>query len=417
MLRRIACLTFGIVASAAPGFSLSQTPTQTTPPAKPAAQVTPATGAGQTATMSVTANLVNLPVTVRDKKGNLVTNLTKADFTLSVDGHAQVIKYFDRDQNLPLTVGLLVDVSQSQRTVLDEEETASSTFLDQMLTTPTDRAFLVQFAREVELLQDLTNSRPKLQAGIKELGTPNPNEHSHNDDDDNNNSNSNGNGNNNGSGNGNGNNGGYQRRGGTALYDAVYLSSNELLKKQQGRKAIIILSDGVDRNSKETLNAAIEAAQRSDTIIYAIYFKGEEHRSNGGGYPGGRSGGYPGGGYPGGGYPGGGYPGGGYPGGGGGYPGGRNGGNRGGQQPVNDIDGKRILQQMVDETGGRLFEAKKGRIADDFAQIAEELRSQYRLGYTPDSAITGDGYHQVDLRITTQKNDKVQTRDGYYSGK
>lgn len=382
------------------GFALAGAVTgQTTVPPKatPAApaQVTPAAGAGQTPTISVTANLVNLPVTVRDKKGNLVTNLTAADFTLSVDGHAQTIRYFDRDQNLPLTVGLLVDTSQSQRTVLDEEETASSTFLDQMLTTPADRAFLVQFAREVELLQDLTNSRPKLQAGIKEIGTPNPNEHAHNDDDDASGSN----------GNGNGNNGGHGRGGGTTLYDAVYLSSNELLKKQQGRKAIIILSDGVDRNSKETLNAAIEAAQRSDTIIYAIYFKGEERHDNGG-FPGGRSGG---------GYPGGG---GGYPGGGGGYPGGgRNGGNRGGQQPVNDIDGKRILQQMVDETGGRLFEAKKGRIADDFSQIAEELRSQYRLGYTPDATITGDGYHQVDLRIPAQKNDKVQTRDGYYSGK
>jgi VWFA-related protein len=407
MFPRIARNVFGLAALAAPLAGFAQTTPPAPPPDKPAAQVTPAAGAGQTPTMSVTANLVNLPVTVRDKKGALVTNLTKADFTLSVDGHAQTIRYFDRDQNLPLTVGLLVDVSQSQRTVLDEEESASSTFLDQMLTTPTDRAFLVQFAREVELLQDLTNSRPKLQAGIKELGTPNPNERQHNDDEDNNSSNGSGNGN----GNGNGNNGGYQRHGGTTLYDAVYLSSNELLKKQQGRKAIVILSDGVDRNSKETLNAAIEAAQRADTIVYAIYFKGEEHHDNGGGFPGGRSGGgYPGGG---GGYPGGGggYPGGGYPG------GGRNGGSRGGQQPVNDIDGKRILQQIVDETGGRLFEAKKGRIADDFSQIAEELRSQYRLGYTPDSTITGEGYHQVDLKIATQKNLKVQTRDGYYTGK
>jgi len=345
----------------------------------------------KTPTLSLTANLVNLPVVVRDKKGAIVTTLTKADFTLSVDGHAQSIRYFDRDHNLPLTMGLLVDTSQSQRSVLDEERTASSAFLDQMLQAPADRpadrAFLVQFAKEVELLQDLTSSRPKLQAAIKELGTPNPNGTNNSDD--------------NGSSDDHA-----QRRGGTALYDALFLSADELLKKQQGRKALIVLSDGVDRNSKETLNKAIESAQRADTIIYAIYFKGEEHHDNRGNN--------------GGGYPGGGGRGGGWPGGGGGYPGG-GGGRRGGQGPQpqeeRGIDGKRVLQQMADETGGRLFEVKgKEKIADIYAQIAEELRSQYRLGYTPDATITGDGYHQIDLKVTGQKNLKVQTRDGYYTG-
>jgi VWFA-related protein len=359
---------------------------------------------GKTPTLSLTANLVNLPVIVRDKKGGLVQNLTKADFSLSVDGHAQVIRYFDRDQNLPLTLGLLVDTSQSQRSVLDEERDASSSFLDGMLTAPADRApdraFLIQFAREVELLQDLTSSRPKLQAAIKEIGTPNPNERSSDDDDNNSSNNSNGNTSN-------------YHRGGTALYDAVYLSANDLMLKQQGRKAVVILSDGVDRNSKETLNRAIEAAQRADMIIYAIYFKGQEQHNNnnnsnnnGGGFPR-----FPGGG---GGYPGGG---GGYPGGGGGYPGG---GRRGGQQQPqeNRVDGKKILQQMADETGGRLFEVKgKDKVADIYNQIAEELRSQYRLGYTPDATISGDGYHRIDLSIPSQKNDRIQTRDGYYTGK
>jgi VWFA-related protein len=384
------CLVSGISTAQQPATPPAASPTQTD---------------SKTPTLSLTANLVNLPVIVRDKKGAIVTTLTKSDFTLSVDGHAQTIRYFDRDQNLPLTLGLLVDTSQSQRSVLDEEQTASSAFLDQMLTAPAgrapDRAFLVQFAKEVELLQDLTSSRPKLQAAIKEIGTPNPNEHSTSDDD-----------------NGSGGADHAQRRGGTALYDAVFLSADELLKKQQGRKALIVLSDGVDRNSKETLNLAIESAQRADTIIYAIYFKGEEphnNQSNNGGYPRG-GGGYPGGG---GGYPGGGYPGGGYPGGGGGYPGGgRNGGGRGGQQPeARGIDGKKVLQQMADETGGRLFELKgHEKIADIYAQIGEELRSQYRLGYTPDSTITGDGYHQIDLKIPAQKNLKIQTRDGYYTG-
>jgi VWFA-related protein len=401
------CLLFLLSAGLAPATVLAQAgATAPAAPAQPGAQ-SGAQSDGKTPTLSLTANLVNLPVIVRDKKGALVQNLTKADFTLSVDGHPQVIRYFDRDQNLPLTLGLLVDTSQSQRSVLDEERDASSSFLDGMLTAPADRApdraFIIQFAREVELLQDLTSSRPKLQAAIKEIGTPNPNERSSDDDD-----------NNGGNGNSNGNSGHY-RGGGTALYDAVYLSANDLMLKQQGRKAVVILSDGVDRNSKETLNRAIEAAQRADMIVYAIYFKGQEQHSynnngnnGGGGYPR-----FPGGG---GGYPGGG---GGYPGGGGGYPGG--GGRRGGgQQPEeNRVDGKKILQQMADETGGRLFEVKGGKekVIDIYNQIAEELRSQYRLGYTPDATIVGDGYHQIDLRIPAQKNLKIQTRDGYYTGR
>jgi VWFA-related protein len=161
------------------------------------------------------------------------------------------------------------------------------------------------------------------------------------------------------------------------LYDAIYLASNELMKKQQGRKALIILTDGVDRGSKESLNTAIEAAQRGDTEVYSIYFKGEHGGGGGGnsgngGYPGGHHGGYPGGG---GGYPGGG---GGYPGGGGGYPRG------GGGQPEPREDGKKILAQISGETGGRLFEVSKKETVDQiYATIEEELRSQYVLGYTP----------------------------------
>src|SRR6266436_4679974 len=121
-------------------------------------------------TIAVDARLVNLPVVVRDKKGALVQNLTRNDFVLQVNNHPQTIRYFDQDANLPLTLGLLVDTSQSQRDVLDEERTASGAFLDQMLTAPAnrepDKAFVIQFARSVELLQDLTSSRPKLQAAL-----------------------------------------------------------------------------------------------------------------------------------------------------------------------------------------------------------------------------------------------------------
>ena len=350
------------------------------------------TPASTAPTIAVDARLVNLPVVVRDKKGALIQNLTKDDFVLQVDGKPQTIRYFDKDTNLPLTLGLLVDTSLSQRDVIDEERTASSTFLDQMLTTPKDKAFVMQFARQTELLQDITSSRPLLQAALREIDTPGTGTSAASDDDS-----------------------GNRRRGaGTVLYDALFLASDELMSKQTGRKALIILSDGGDRGSKETLVKSIEAAQRADTIIYAIYFKGEEPHQNfpqrggrgGGGYPGG------GGGYPGR-YPGGGYPGGGYPGGGNG--GGNNGGNYPGNQ--NHVDGKKVLERMAQETGGRLFEVKKSQnVAQIYNQIAEELRAQYRLGYTPTQDAASPGYHQIDLSLH-QKGLVIQTRDGYYTGK
>jgi VWFA-related protein len=384
------------------------------------AQQTPAAAPAPTTTLSVDARLVSLPVVIRDKKGALIQNLTKDDFVLQVDGHAQTIRYFDIDKNLPLTLGLLVDTSQSQRNALDQERTASIAFLDQMLTSDKDKAFVMHFDSQVELLQDLTNSRPKLQAAIKEIDTSTNT--SNDDNNSNNNGNNGNNGNNSGNNNGNGNNGNngnsnhlhYSR--GTTLYDAVFLAADEVMSKQRGRKALILLTDGNDHNSRENLTRAIEAAQRADTIIYAIYFKGEEPRSDnnnnqrrGGGYPGGRGGGI--------GFPGGG--GGGYPGGGGRYPSG--GGNNGGGYPSgNSKDGKKVLERMANETGGRMFEvSKKDDAASIYTQIAAELRAQYRLGYTPDAATASDGYHQIDLSLkkADQKKDyTIQTRDGYYTG-
>jgi len=346
-------------------------------------------------TLSVDARLVNVPVVVRDKKGALVQNLTKTDFALQVDGRAQTIRYFDIDLNLPLTLGLLVDTSLSQRQVIGEEKTASGAFLDQMLKAVQDQAFVVQFARQTELLQDLTNSRPKLQAALKQLDTPSPDAPPPDD-----------------PGNQGGRGGRRGQMAGTTLYDATFLAADELMGKQKGRKALIILSDGVDHGSKESLTKAIEAAQRADTILYAIYFKGEESHDAGRGSPHGGGGRFPGGGYPGG-------RGGGYPGGGGGYPGGggQGGGGRGGGGNAEHVDGKKILQQMADETGGRLFEVtKKLTVAQIYTQIADELRAQYRLGYTPDQTTAADGYHQIQL-TANRKDLYIQTRDGYYTGK
>jgi VWFA-related protein len=352
------------------------------------ALVVPAAGAqnpdSPATTLSVDVRVVTLPVTVRDKHGQIVKGLTKEDFALTEDGHPQTIKYFNIDTNLPLTLGLLVDSSMSQRTVLEQEKTASKAFLDQMLTVEKDKAFVLHFDSEVELLEDLTSSRDKLKAAVDLIGTPS----FHRDSD------------------AGGDEPHGRRGGGTQLYDAIYLASNELMKKQTGRKAVIVLTDGVDRGSKESLNSAIESAQRADTVVYSIYFKGERDSGGGGGgqgFPGGM-----------GRHGGGGYPGGGYPGGGGGYPGG---GGRGGQRPSSEprVDGKKILEQISNETGGRFFEVSKKETVDQiYASIEDELRSQYVLGYTPDSTHSGPGYHHLVL-TTTKKDVTVQTRAGYYS--
>ena len=344
-------------------------------------------------TIAVEVKVVTLPVTVRDKHGAIVRDLTKDDFTLQEDGRPQTIKYFSQDTNLPLTMGLLVDTSRSQTSVLDAERNASRGFFDQMLVKEKDKAFLIHFDREVELLQDLTSSREKLQAALDLLKTPSDRERS-NDPNDSDDSRS-------GSGSHHG--------GGTQLYDAVFLASNELMKKQQGRKALIILTDGVDRGSKTYLEGAIESAQRADTVVYSIYFA-DSHRDErdqgqrrGGGT--GRGGGWPGGGGGGGGWPGGG---GGYPGG-----GGRGGGQRHPEEPR--TDGKKILQRISKETGGRFFEVtKKETVGDIYTSIVEELRTQYSMGYTPDKDSTASGYHHVTLAVK-KKDLTVQTRDGYYA--
>src|ERR1700744_2558265 len=124
-----------------------------------------------TTTLSVNAKVVNLPVTVRDKKGKIVRDLTKDDFDLQEDGKPQTIRYFSQETNLPLTIGLLVDTSMSERDNMDRERVASRRFLDQMITRPQDRAFVIHFDREVELLQDLTSDHGKLEKAVGLIDT------------------------------------------------------------------------------------------------------------------------------------------------------------------------------------------------------------------------------------------------------
>jgi VWFA-related protein len=321
--------------------------------------------APQGPTISVDVKMVSMLATVRDKHGLLIGNLTKDDFLVEQDGHPQTITYFAQDSNLPLSLGLLVDTSISQRRLLDQERTASHAFLDHALREDKDKAFVIQFAHEVELLQDLTSSRQKLEASLEQLGAPEFAQTA-------------------GGGDSNGP-GSHHGGGGTLLYDAVYLASNDLMKKQQGRKALIILSDGVDRGSKETLRDSIETAQRADTLVYSILFADKEDYGNRGGYGGGHMGG------------------------------GMGGGHRHYPQESRP-DGKKVLEQISRETGGRFFEVSRKQTIDQiYTSIDEELRNQCSLGYTPDKVDAAPGYHKIHLTVK-QKDLVVQTREGYYAG-
>lgn len=349
----------------ATGSATSPTPAQTT--SQPAAQPGPP--------IAVEVKMVKMLATVRDKKGQLVNNLTKDDFTIEQEGHGQTITYFAQESNQPLTLGLLVDTSMSQRRVLDQERNASHTFIEQVLRDDQDKAFVIHFDHEVELLQDTTSSRQKLEASLDQLGAPEFSQtHGSGDPD---------------SGGGHGSYG--HHGGGTLLYDAVYLASNELMKKQQGRKALIVLTDGVDRGSKESLQDAIDTAQRADTLVYSILFADKEGYDNGGGYGGphmGHGGGMGG--------------------------GGMGGGGRHRYPEESRPDGKKVLQQLSKETGGRFFEVtKKQSVGDIYDAINEELRNQYGIGYVPDQSSATPGYHKIQLTVK-QKDLIVQTRAGYY---
>jgi VWFA-related protein len=305
----------------------------------------------QDTTFSAEVKVVNVLATVLDKKGHIVRNLTKDDFTLAEDGRPETIRYFSQETDLPLTLGLLIDTSGSQRRVLGQERDASYQFLNQVLREDKDLAFVIHFDREVELLQDLTSSRKKLEATLDSLEKPDYRRPP---------------------------GGGFpqRRRGGTSLHDAVYLASDELMRKQSGRKAVIVLSDGVDNGSRLTLTQAIESAQRADTLVYSILF------ADPGGY--------------------------------GGFGGPRMGGRRGGRgrYPMPRTDGKKILERLAKETGGGFFEvSQKQPIGVVFRRIEEELRHQYSIGYSPDG--TGAAYRKIHL-TAKDKALIVQTRDGYY---
>src|SRR5215813_8163412 len=217
-------------------------------PAQRAQPQKPAEAEDVTPSIKVDVDVVNLLCSVRNKSGGLVGNLSKDDFVLLEDGKPQTIKYFTRETDVPLTIGLLIDISGSQARLIEDERRAAYQFFSQVLRKK-DMAFLISFGPEAELLQDFTNSIRALQAALDGLHVE--------------------------SGVGGIHPGPVPTAGqprGTVLFDAIYLAATDRLQKEVGRKAMVVITDGVDQGSRLRKEKAIEGAQKSDSIIYGIYY-------------------------------------------------------------------------------------------------------------------------------------------------
>jgi len=285
----------------------------------------------QDVTFSSGVNVVNLLATVRNKKGELVQSLSQEDFLLAETGKLQKIAYFSQQTDLPLRLGLLVDTSMSQEKVIPAERAAAYRFLDQVLRESLDKIFLIQFDSLARVRLGFSNSRAQLENILNDIDTPTRKELL------------------------------ASGGSGTALFDAI-ASGAELMKKEPGRKALIVLSDGVDSSSDQTLPSAIEAALRADTLLYTIFFTDPGFYSLSFGAPNGRA----------------------------------------------------VMSRLAKETGGGFFEVtKKLSIDQIFTAIEQELRSQYSIGYVSDIPVGYPAFRKIQL-TTKEKGMIVQTRDGYW---
>jgi VWFA-related protein len=322
----------------APGLFAQDAPSPGGPPPASDAPEQPVNSDVQT--LQVNVNLVNVYFSVRDKTG-YITNLHKSDCSVDEDKTTQTIKNFTQEKNLPLTIGILLDTSGSQIGVLPLEQDAGSRFLQEVLT-PKDEAFLLSFDINVDLLTDYTNSPREIDRSIHRAAI------------------------NTGAGTGSVTGNGTAR--GTLLFDAVYLAAHDKLRQEAGRKILVILTDGGDQGSQETLKSSIEAAQKSNAIVYVILIA-DRSFYGGGGFGG-----------------------------------------------INLADmGSRDMQRLASETGGRVINVgNNGRkLEDAFDQIQDELRTQYLLSYTPTN-LKADGTFR-NLKLTCGKDQKIQARKGYYA--
>jgi VWFA-related protein len=296
----------------------------------------PAAGSqDQTPTFRKNVNLVNVFFTVKDKHGALLPNLQKDQFEVLEEGKPQTVKYFTAETNLPLTLGMMVDSSQSMERMLAEEKIVATDFLRKVLTDK-DLAFVISFDISVDLLQDLTSDIHLLRSGLDKarinVGTGG---------------------------------GGFPGIGqgpipishpkGTLLYDAIYLGANDMLSKQVGRKAMIILTDGVDQGSQSKLRDALEAAQKADVICYVLLMFDPRYGSD-----------------------------------------------------MSD------MSHLAEQTGGRAISVgNPDKLAKAFTEISNELRSQYSLGYTPSNEKHDGTFRKIEVK--SKDGYKIQARKGYYA--
>ena len=291
-----------------------------------------ARGQQEQPTFTTEVKVVNVLATVRNKRGEIIRDLAKDGFSLAENGRPQTIRYFSRETDLPLTIGLMVDTSMSQHRLIEAERAASFRFLDQVLREKKDQVFILQFDLSVMLRQELTSSLRVLNEALSTVDTPTLDDLR------------------------------AQTGGGTLLYDAVVKAARDIMERQTGRKAIIVLSDGVDFGSEYTILDAIAAAQRADMLIYSILFSDE------GAY--GRFAG---------------------------------------------PDGKAVLQRMSKETGGGFFEVSRRLGLDQiYAVLQDELRSQYNIGYVSSAPVVISEFRKIQL-TARQMGLVVQARDRYWA--
>jgi VWFA-related protein len=276
--------------------------------------------------IKVDVDVVNVLCTIRDRKGVLVKDLDQQNFEIREDGKPQQVRYFARETDLPLTIGLLVDVSGSVRRLVQAEKNTAERFLEQVLR-PQDQALLVGFSSTVVLWRDFTDSPSLLLATLEKLhavpfrGVP--------------------------------------KDGGpapcTLLYDAVHSTANDKFQGVPGRKAMLVISDGTDIGSRQTIEGAIRAVQSANTIVYGICYRNP--RDSGCSY----------------------------------------------------------LQTLAEPTGGRMFPVTpETPLSAIFQTIQEELRSQYSLGYVSTNTARDGSFRKLQVEVQP-KGFKVEARKGYYA--
>lgn len=274
--------------------------------------------------IQVEVTRVPMLFTVTDKKGRFITNLVKEDFEVFESKRRQEVAEFSAESDLPLRIALLIDTSNSIRDRFRFEQEAASEFVKSVIKSKQDKAMLVAFDTTPDLKADLVEDTNVVEKAIREL----------------------------------------RPGGGTALYDAIYFACQDRLQRDQPstkyRRAIVLLSDGDDNNSRHTRDQALEMAQKADAVIYAISTNLSKIES----------------------------------------------------------DGDKVLKYLTAETGGRaFFPFKVEDLEVSFENLASELRHQYNLSYRPEPLVADGLFHPIDLRVKNRKDLVVHARRGYYAPK